>query len=57
MKKWFSFLIIFSLNFQVMAVSIETANKKNIDNVKILKDTAQEIEYIDEDGKIIKIKE
>jgi hypothetical protein len=55
MKKWFSFLIIFSLSFQVMAVSIETANKKNIDNVKILKESPQEIEYLDEDGKINRI--
>jgi hypothetical protein len=55
MKKWFSFLIIFGLSFQVMAVSIETANKKNIDNVKILKESPQEIEYIDEDGKINRI--
>ena len=54
MKKWLSFLIVFSLSFQIMAVSIETANK-TFTNVKILKDTPQEIEFIEEDGRISRI--
>ena len=53
MFKVIYFLLLFSFN--LFAVSIETTNKKNIENVKILKDTAQEIEYVDEDGKISRI--
>lgn len=55
MKKWFSlFFVIFGLSFQILGVSIETVNK-TFTNVKIIKDSAQEIEFIEEDGRISRI--
>jgi hypothetical protein len=54
MKKWLSFIAFFCLSFQIMAVSIETASK-TFTNVKIIKDTPQEIEFLEEDGRISRI--
>lgn len=54
MKKWLSLAITFFFSVQLMAVSIETANK-TFTNVKIVKESEKEIEFVEEDGRISRI--
>ena len=55
MKKFFFIFFLFSFNVSIWSVSIETVNKKNFNNVKILKQDEKEIEFLDENGLVNKI--